>query len=95
MIGMQNGSKPAGFLHCERNRSYVMVGYDHQEPLHTCIHKSSICSITEAISREKGFTSIELDCLSFAGATREIGACLTRIVLRHKSMESKLKALCR
>jgi len=28
------------------------------------------------------------------GATREIGACLTRIVIRHKSMESKLKALC-
>jgi hypothetical protein len=28
------------------------------------------------------------------GATREIGACLTRIVIRHKSMESKLKGLC-
>jgi len=28
------------------------------------------------------------------GATRDIGACLTRIVIRHKSMESKLKALC-
>ena len=31
----------------------------------------------------------------FSGATRDIGACLTRIVLRHKSMESKLKTLCR
>jgi hypothetical protein len=30
----------------------------------------------------------------FAGATREIGACLTRIVLRHKAMESRMKTLC-
>jgi len=28
------------------------------------------------------------------GATREIGSCLTRIVLRHKSMESRMKSLC-
>merc|ERR1712223_2315739 len=28
------------------------------------------------------------------GATREIGACLTRIVLRHKAMESRMKTLC-
>ncbi|XP_023327810.1 mediator of RNA polymerase II transcription subunit 12 isoform X4 [Eurytemora carolleeae] len=28
------------------------------------------------------------------GATREIGSCLTRIVLRHKSMESRMKTLC-
>jgi len=28
------------------------------------------------------------------GATREIGTCLTRIVLRHKSMESRMKSLC-
>ena len=30
----------------------------------------------------------------FSGATREIGACLTRIVLRHKAMESRMKTLC-
>ena len=29
-----------------------------------------------------------------SGATREIGACLTRIVLRHKAMESRMKTLC-
>ncbi|XP_040565383.1 uncharacterized protein [Lepeophtheirus salmonis] len=28
------------------------------------------------------------------GGTREIGACLTRIVIRHKAMESRLKTLC-
>jgi len=28
------------------------------------------------------------------GATRDIGACLTRIVMRHKSMESRMKTLC-
>ena len=30
----------------------------------------------------------------FSGATRDIGACLTRIVMRHKSMESRMKTLC-
>ena len=30
----------------------------------------------------------------YLGATREIGSCLTRIVLRHKSMESRMKTLC-
>ena len=29
----------------------------------------------------------------FSGATRDIGACLTRIVMRHKSMESRMKSL--
>lgn len=28
------------------------------------------------------------------GATREIGACLTRIVIRHKAMEARMKTLC-
>ncbi|TRY62188.1 hypothetical protein TCAL_17208 [Tigriopus californicus] len=28
------------------------------------------------------------------GATREIGACLTRIVIRHKAMETRMKTLC-
>ena len=29
------------------------------------------------------------------GATREIGACLTRIVIRHKAMEARMKTLSR
>lgn len=33
-------------------------------------------------------------CFVIAGATREIGSCLTRIVLRHKAMESRMKTLC-
>lgn len=28
------------------------------------------------------------------GATREIGACLTRIVIRHKALEARMKTLC-
>jgi hypothetical protein len=32
--------------------------------------------------------------LPFSGATREIGTCLTRIVIRHKAMESRMKTLC-
>ena len=31
----------------------------------------------------------------FLGATREIGACLTRIVIRHKAMEARMKTLSR
>lgn len=36
-------------------------------------------------------------CLTFhcLGATREIGACLTRIVIRHKAMEARMKTLSR
>ena len=30
-----------------------------------------------------------------SGATREIGACLTRIVIRHKAMEARMKTLSR
>ena len=30
---------------------------------------------------------------SIPGATRDIGTCLTRIVIRHRSMESRMKSL--
>ena len=30
----------------------------------------------------------------FAGATREIGVCLNRVVIRHRAMESRMKTLC-
>ena len=29
-----------------------------------------------------------------AGATREIGVCLNRVVIRHRAMESRMKTLC-
>ena len=32
--------------------------------------------------------------LFIAGATREIGVCLNRVVIRHRAMESRMKTLC-
>ena len=32
--------------------------------------------------------------LPLAGATREIGVCLNRVVIRHRAMESRMKTLC-
>ena len=37
---------------------------------------------------------VTLHSLQLSGSTKEIGACLTRIVIRHKSMESRMKTLC-
>ena len=39
------------------------------------------------------FQKIADSATNTRGATREIGACLTRIVIRHKAMEARMKTL--
>lgn len=40
------------------------------------------------------FQKIADSATNTKGATRDIGSCLTRIVIRHKAMEAKMKTLC-
>ena len=54
------------------------------------IHRNTILALGSFLDT---FQKIADSATNTRGATREIGACLTRIVIRHKAMEARMKTL--